>query len=164
MIGFKLHYHKYETCQSIILLKKPSCKLCLYIITILEDVQQLRATINELISEAGTEVQAEAEQIKEHYNNRIKSVLFDMRRLQTENKSKNLQIQKLKNDLSCTEAELQRTKRELDTAIRDRPSFSALDRKLEGFFRTQELVGGESVRADLEIDQLKTELVRLTQR
>ncbi|KAK3924754.1 Sodium channel and clathrin linker 1 [Frankliniella fusca] len=128
-----------------------------------EEVQQLRATIAELISEAGIEVRAEAEQIKEQYNSRIKTVLLDMRRLQAENKNKTSQVQKLKSDLATLEVELQRTRRELDTALRDRPSLSALDRKLDGIFRTQEIAGGESIRADLEIEQLKAEIVKLTQ-
>lgn len=128
-----------------------------------EHAQQLQATIGELIAEAGTEVQAEAEQIKEQYNGRIKTILLDMRRLQVENKNKNTQIQKLKSDLNALDAELQRNKRELDVALKDRPSLSALDRKLEGLFRTQELAGGESIRADLEIEQLKAEIIKLTQ-
>lgn len=136
----------------------------MHLIKIAEDAQQLRATLNELIKEAGSEVQAEAEQIKEQYNNRIKNVLLDMRRLQSENKSKNIQIQKFKSDLLSMEAELKRTKCELDAVLRDRPSFSALDRKLEGLFRTQELAGGDSIRADLEMEQLRAELMKHTQR
>ncbi|XP_034249992.1 sodium channel and clathrin linker 1 [Thrips palmi] len=128
-----------------------------------EDVQQLQATLSELIKEAGCEVQAEAEQIKEQYNIRIKNLLLDMRRLYSENKSKNSQLQKLKSDLQSTEAELQRTKRELDTALKDRPSFSALDRRIEGLFRSQELAGGDSIRADLEMEQLRAEIMKLSQ-
>lgn len=129
-----------------------------------EDAQQLRATLDKLIKEAGSEVQAEAEQIKEQYNNRIKNVLLDMRRLHSETKSKNSQIQKLKSDLQSMEAELQRTKRELDIALRDRPTFSALDRKLESLFRTQEHAGGDSLRADLEMEQLRAEIIKTSQR
>lgn len=129
-----------------------------------DDAQQLRATINEIISEAGIEVQVEAQHIKEQYNTKIKTVLLDMRRLQVENKNRNSQVQKLKTDLSIMESELQKTKRELDLALRDRPSLSALDRKLEGLFRTQGITGGESFRADLELEQLRTDVEKLTQR
>lgn len=128
-----------------------------------EEVQKLQANLNELIKEAGCEVSAEAEQIKEQFNNRIKNLLLDMRRLHSENKSKNAQIQKLKSDLLSMEAELQRSKRELDTAVKDRSSLSALDRKLEGLFRTQELAGGDTLRADLEIEHLRTEIIKHTQ-
>lgn len=109
-------------------------------------------------------MQVEAQQIKEQYNSKIKTVLLDMRRLQVENKNRNSQVQKLKTDLSIMESELQKTKRELDLALRDRPSLSALDRKLEGLFRTQEISGGESLRADLELEQLRTDIEKLTQR
>lgn len=128
-----------------------------------EEVEQLRAALNEVISEAATEVQAEAEKIKGQYNTKIKTVLLDMRRLQVENKNRNAQIQKLKSDLNAMESELQRSKRELDVALRDRPSLSALDRKLEGLFRTQELAGGDSIRADLELECLRAEIIKLTQ-
>ena len=67
-------------------------------------------------------------------------------------------------DWNSMEDKLKLAQRELEAIHRDKPLLSSLDRKIDGLFRAHDMAGEEIIRAELQREEMRAEIIKLKQR